>query len=147
MEEPEACVCSVRHKIRISSAGVSRGTDAEINMAKPPNQVCPASTDPQSSRQSVTGKGQNPSETQAGVEAKNAPEQKKELGLWCPQSVSACQHPFVNNQGKVLEPTLVFSAMLLFFLIRKLVSTCSSPGESLRVFPLMMELHNPLSKF
>ena len=146
MEEAEASTCSIRQKIQISSAGVSRSTDAEINMVKPPNYLCPASADPQPWRQSVTGRGQNPRETQAGAEAKSAPEQTEELGQYCPRSVSTCQHPFVDSQGKLLEPVLVFSAMLLFFLIRRLVSTYSSPNGSLTVFPVTMKLHNLLSK-
>lgn len=139
-------MCGIRQKTQISRSGVSRSINAEINMVKPPDDVCPASADPRSWRQTVTGKGQNPSETQAGAEAKSPPEQKEELGQCCPWSVSTCQHPFVACQGKLLEPVLVFSAMLLFFLIRKPVSTYSCPDGSLTVFPVMMGLHNLLSK-
>lgn len=101
----------IRQKIQISSAVMLRRTNAETDMVKPPNDVCPASTDPQSWRQSVTGKWQNPSETQADAKAKSTPRQKEELGQCCPWSVSTCQHPFIDSQEKLLEPVLVFSGV------------------------------------
>lgn len=94
----------------------------------------------------MAGKHQNSSETQVGAETRSTPEHKEELCQCCPYSVSACQHPFVDSQRKLLEPALVSSAMLLVFLIKKIVSTYSSPDGSLTVFSLMMGLHNLLLK-
>lgn len=113
MEEAKASTCRIRQKIQISSAAVLRRTNAETNMVKPPNDVSPARTDPQSWRQSVARKGQKPSETQAGAEAKSAPGQKEKLGQCCPWSVFACQHPFIDSQEKLLEPVLVFSGVVV----------------------------------
>lgn len=138
MEEAEASMCSIRQKIQISRGGESRSTNAEINMLKPPNDICPASADPESCRKRAKSQrdaGRCRSQKHARTEGR--------AGSVLPMVSVHMPAPFCRQPGKA---ALVFSAMLLFFLMRKLVSTYSSPDGSLTVFPLMVGLHSLLSK-
>lgn len=139
--EAKASKWSIRQKLQISSAGVLRSTDAGqapklcLSCRLSCKPTIPESISDRKRVKPQQDPGQQHTRTEGTVSAAHSQ---------CPHFHTLL---YVVRDSYSSLSFLCHATVCHATSIRKFVSTYSSPDGSLRIFPIMMGLHNMLSKF